>query len=280
MLKASDNVVQNAYKRMDMSNAQSWATNTENEVDFIIRETGITPNDLLVDFGCGQGRHCLELARRGICAVGIDYVDKSIDIANRKKIEQELENVRFVLDDCRSVTIETKAAAAICLYDVVDTYADNNENLRILKNISDSLIDNGIALISVMNYELTLAQAKNRFVLSENPNALLTLRPSDIMEATGNVFNPDFYLVDTESGVVYRREQFKRGRTLPVELIVRDKRFSKEEIEKMFNQVGLVVEYSRFVNARDWDTGFCAVDKSAKEILLKCRKEPCLQNPN
>lgn len=93
------------------------------------------------------------------------------------------------------------------------------------------------------------------------------------METTGNIFDPDFYLVDTESGVVYRREQFRRGRALPVELIVRDKRFSKSEIMKMCEQVGLCVEYAKYVSAKDWTLSLSANDKSAKEILLKCRKK-------
>ena len=160
----------------------------------------------------------------------------------------------------------------MCLYDVVGTYADNEENIKIIQNIANSLKSGGIALISVMNYHLTLDQAKYKFDLSKAPNKLLSLKPSRIMETTGNVFNPDFYLVDTESGIVYRREQFIQGRALPVELIVRDKRFFKEEIENMCRNAGLKVEFSRFVNARDWETGFNSTHKSAKEILLKCRK--------
>lgn len=272
ILKASDSVVQNAYKRMDISANHAWATHTESEVDFIIRECNLQMGNSILDFGCGQGRHSLELAKRGFSVVGIDYVDKNIEIANKEKAKQNADNVRFILGDCRDVTIDNKAMTIICLYDVVGSYADNEDNIKILRNIAQHLADDGIALISVMNYELTVSQAKNKFILRENPNALLTLKPSNIMEATGNIFDPDFYLVDTESGVVYRREQFKRGRALPVELIVRDKRFSKSEIENMCEQAGLYVEYSRFINAKNWDMELEATDKSAKEILLKCRK--------
>lgn len=141
-----------------------------------------------------------------------------------------------------------------------------------MENISNHLRSGGIALISVMNYELTLAQAKNKFVLNKDAQALLKLKPSNIMETTGNIFNPDYYLVDIETGLIYRREQFRHGRSLPVELIVRDKRFRQKEIESMCQKVGLQVEYSRFVNARDWETAFSSTDKSAKEILVKCRK--------
>ncbi len=272
MLKASDSVVQNAYKRMNISESHGWARHTEQEVAFILRECALKKGDNLLDFGCGQGRHSLDLAKSGIRVTGIDYVEKNIEIANKRKEEQHIEQAEFLVGDCRDIELENRADAAVCLYDVVGTYADNDENVKILKNIFKHLKPGGIALISVMNYELTLAQAKYKFILKHDPNALLLLQPSNIMESTGNIFNPDFYLVDTETRVIYRREQFKHGRALPVELIVRDRRFTAEEIKKMCQDVGFIVEFTRYVNARDWETGFEPLAASSKEILLKCRK--------
>lgn len=272
MLEASDQVVQNAYKRMHLSEGKFWTANTQNEVDFIIRECNIKSGDSLVDFGCGQGRHSLLLAQKGINVTGIDYVDKNIEIANKKKQEQNINNVNFYTGDCRDISLGLEFDAAICLYDVVGTYAENAENLRILENIVKHLRPKGTLLISVMNYHLTYAQAKHTFVLQDNPNALLSLKPSNIMEKTGNIFDPDYYLVDTNTRVIYRREQFKHGRSLPVEHIVRDKRFLIDEISSMCEKTGLKVEYARFVNARDWETNRQSTDKSSKEILLKCVK--------
>jgi len=39
--------------------------NTHREVGVLIRAAGLEPNDRILDLCCGQGRHCLELARRG-----------------------------------------------------------------------------------------------------------------------------------------------------------------------------------------------------------------------
>jgi len=232
----------------------------------------LEPCSTVIDFGCGQGRHSLELARCGFSVIGVDYVDKNIKNANNQKDVQNLKNVEFVLGDCREVLLPLCADVVICLYDVVGTYADNEENKKILRNIVRHLKPGGTAIISVMNYELTLAQAKNTFRLSQEPSALLSLRPSSIMETTGNIFDSDYYLVDTESGVVYRREQFRRGSALPVELIVRDKRFTAKEIKDACEEVGLSVEYYKYVSAKDWNTGYGPTDRAAKEILLKCKR--------
>ena len=47
--------------------------NTIQEMDLVIRATGIEPSDKVLDLCCGQGRHSLELARRGFSnVVGVD----------------------------------------------------------------------------------------------------------------------------------------------------------------------------------------------------------------
>lgn len=273
MLEASDKVIQTAYKRMDFSEGtQNWAKNTQKEADFIIKECNLSLGKTLIDFGCGQGRHSLEIAKHGIDVKGVDYVDKNIEIANKTKSKLDIENVDFLLGDCREIDLGCKADGIVCLYDVIGTYANNYDNQKILNNISYHLKPNGIAIISVMNYHLTLANAKHTFSLKNNPEILLSIKPSNIMETTGNIFNPDYYLVDTDEQVIYRREQFSHGRSLPIELIVRDKRFCKDEIVKMCKTAGLTVESVRFVSAKDWNNELDPLHQSAKEILIKCRK--------
>ena len=47
--------------------------NTRREVDFIVSSAAIQPHSHILDLCCGQGRHCLELARRGFKHVmGLD----------------------------------------------------------------------------------------------------------------------------------------------------------------------------------------------------------------
>jgi 2-polyprenyl-3-methyl-5-hydroxy-6-metoxy-1,4-benzoquinol methylase len=273
LLEASDKVVHNAYKRMDLTNNHQWSQNTDYEVNFILRECELKTNNTVIDFGCGIGRHAIGLAQKDIKVHGIDYIDKNIKAANKKKEENALQNAVFYADDCRTIRLENvKADAVICLYDVIGTYADNNENYKILKNIYAHLKIGGIALISVMNFELTDFNAKHKFSLKSNPSKLLDIKPSNIMETTGNIFNPDFYWIEEDTKIVYRKEQFTRGTSLPVELFVRDKRFTKNEIIGMCEAIGFEIIYTRYVNARDWETGFSPTQGSAKEILVKCKK--------
>ena len=47
--------------------------NTRRDVDFLVGASAIQPHSTILDLCCGQGRHCLELARRGFRNVtGVD----------------------------------------------------------------------------------------------------------------------------------------------------------------------------------------------------------------
>ena len=47
--------------------------NTATEVDLLVRSAGLEVNDRILDLCCGQGRHVLELAKRGYRSVtGVD----------------------------------------------------------------------------------------------------------------------------------------------------------------------------------------------------------------
>ena len=59
--------------------------NTEREIDTVIRVAGLTPNDRILDLCCGQGRHCLELGRRGFTNVtGLDRSRYLIRLARQR----------------------------------------------------------------------------------------------------------------------------------------------------------------------------------------------------
>lgn len=259
MLLASDEIVRTAYSRMPMEESHPWEKYTAYECDFIAQAIGITDDVRLLDFGCGSGRHLKEFANYDVDCTGVDYV------LNRNKQEM---NFRFVGADCRSVNLKERFDVAICLYDVVGSYADESSNRAILLNLRRHLKQGSMMLLSVMNLEYTRKIAKHTFRLKENPDRLLDLPPSNIMEKSGDVFNPDYFLLDVDTGVVYRKEQFSGGGDLPAEMIVRDRRFLMREIKELCGSADFKVIWSRSVRAGKWTTD-CGSD--GKELLLLCR---------
>src|SRR5579884_2065925 len=102
MLLASDEITRRAYSRMSLGRAHRWAQNTNYEIDFVIANCKLSPGQSVVDFGCGKGRHVLELARRGYNAVGVDYAELFIKDA-QTEAKEPLQQAEFVIGDCRTV---------------------------------------------------------------------------------------------------------------------------------------------------------------------------------
>jgi len=273
MLRASDEVTKTAYARMLLeSPEQKWATHHKEEVDFIVEQFTQNNTKSILDFGCGMGRHSLELASRGFATTAVDYIPGFIERASARAAEHGLVKANFVVGDCKAISLEEKFDAAICLYDVIGSYANDLQNRAILNNLTDHVKPGGLLLISVMNMELTERKATSWFSLDSEPDKLLSLKPSGTMETTGNVFNPDFYMIEKTSRLVYRKEQFRSGPGLPEEFIVRDRRYTSTEIESECRRVGLEVVWLRFVRAGKWYEELPRESEGAKEILVLCRK--------
>jgi len=265
MLDASDDIVRKAYARMTLDDSHVWAQHTVAEVDYIIATCGLSPGQSVLDVGCGIGRHANEFARRGFEVTGVDY---SPELILRAKSLSESETT-FEVGDFRSMKLDRKFDAVICLYDVIGSFASKADNMRLVRNLKQHVNDGGYVVASVMNMTLTKARAKNFFSLKDDRNKLLDLQPSNTMESTGNVFDPSFLLIDQDENIVYRKEQFG-GSSLPAEYIVRDRRYTVEEISSLFKSVLLDVLAATCVRAGDWVTPLSEHHQRAKEILLVC----------
>ena len=268
MVRTSDAVAKQAYSRMRLNASHAWAQHTPAEVALITRECGLVPGSSVLDIGCGNGRHITALAEQGIFGTGVDYLPEAIEKRQAETCAHPL--AEFVLGDARELYLERKFDAVLCLYDVIGSYADAEDNVGIIKSIRRHLRPGGKALLSVMNLDLTYRKGRYFFNLRKEPNRLLQLPPSAIMETTGNVFNPDYYMIDEVTEIVYRKEQFTQGSDLPAQLLVRDRRYRRREITALCIVNGLNVLWSRYVRAGHWDVPLAPDDDNAKEILLLC----------
>jgi 2-polyprenyl-3-methyl-5-hydroxy-6-metoxy-1,4-benzoquinol methylase/GNAT superfamily N-acetyltransferase len=273
MLLASDKITKQAYARMQSHwGAHPWARFAAEEVEFMLRYSGVPRGSNVLDFGCGNGRHASEFAKDGYHVTAVDYVHESVEMAYQSLEDYKSFSIRFHNGDCREVDFGKRFELGVCLYDVIGSHADDHANSEILKNLARHIVDGGYVFLSVMNMELTERLAKSWFSVASEADRLLSLRPSTIMERSGDVFNPDYYLIDRDKRVVYRKEQFRRGEELFEELLVRDRRYTIEEISVMCVAVGLEVIWTRLVRAGHWEEPLSRDSGKAKEILVMCRK--------
>lgn len=268
----ADTTVSQAYQKMKISTEHKWTQSTEYEVDFIVKTFDLPSGAEILDFGCMFGRHAIELAKRGFHVTAIDFVKSYIDHLDATIPDSLRQFISIHHADCRTIQLDKKYNYALCLYDVIGSFPNDVDNGYIANTISTHLYSEGKLLLSVMNLELSADIAKHKDNIIKNPDALLDLAPSNTMEQTGNVFNPEYYIYDDTENIFYRKEQFEHGDGLPCELIVRDKRYSKKSIAHLLESNDFTIEWARYVALKKWDTDLPSRDIKAKELLVYCKR--------
>jgi SAM-dependent methyltransferase len=82
----------------------SFTLGTAQEIDALVDALGLSPGDLVLDVGCGPGRHVLELARRGIRSLGVDVSERFVQVGRELATAEGLDHlVRFTRLDARSL---------------------------------------------------------------------------------------------------------------------------------------------------------------------------------
>jgi 2-polyprenyl-3-methyl-5-hydroxy-6-metoxy-1,4-benzoquinol methylase/GNAT superfamily N-acetyltransferase len=270
LLDRSDQTARKAYARMAMGDGHRWAKHAQHEVEFATEALALARGSRVLDVGCGRGRHALLLAARGCDVAGVDFVDTFVEHASNTARAQAITGVSFQVLDARTLDLGDETYdAAICLYDVIGTFPEQANNQQLLTTLARHLRPGGRLLASVMNLELTSAIATRRLANIEAlPEALQELPPSRIMQQSGNVYDPDYFLLDPASGVVYRKEQFDDDGKPPGEYVVRDRRYTRAQVEEMCERAGLRLLWSRPVALAGWDEALDGTDQRAKEILF------------
>jgi 2-polyprenyl-3-methyl-5-hydroxy-6-metoxy-1,4-benzoquinol methylase/GNAT superfamily N-acetyltransferase len=269
LLAAPEQTAREALGRMNLDAGHFWMKHAEAEARFAAEHLGLTPGSRFLDFGCGVGRHSVVLGGlTGASGVAIDFVPELVERARASAAEAGVASVRFAVGDCRTARLGEEFDAVLCLYDVIGTFPDDAENDAIIARVAEHVRRGGRVLVSVMNLELTESQAKYSGDVFADPGLLTRLRPSRTMQETGNIFDPDYYLVDPVSSIVYRKEQFEDDALLPTEVVVRDRRYRCDELIEKFEEVGIRKIWSRYVQAGRWDVPLDATDPRAKEILF------------
>jgi len=127
---------------------------TRKEVDLFFRILRLSPEDKILDLCCGQGRHSLELARRGFQSVeGLDCSHYLIQKAKTQAKKEGL-NVRFREGDARKLPyLPDSFDVVMVLGNSFGYFETIQDDLRVLKEVSRVLKPWGRLLIDVADGE-------------------------------------------------------------------------------------------------------------------------------
>ncbi len=198
--------------------------NTVREVEAILAAAGLDPNDRVLDLCCGQGRHSLELARRGFKKVtGLDRSRYLVSLARRRARVAGLD-VRFREGDARKVAVPESSFDCVILMGNSFGYFDREEDdLVVLASIKRALRSNGKILLDLMDGEWMRQNFERRSWEWIDENQFVC-RERSLSADQGRVISREV-VVHAEKGVI--ADQFYAERL-----------YSRERISKLLESTG------------------------------------------
>lgn len=125
------------------------------QIDFLTRTLHLTPGLDILDLCCGDGRHSIELARRGHRVTGLDLSDELLERARERSRTLGLP-IEFVRSDMRDIPYCEAFDLLVSFFTSFGYFQCDEENERVLGAISRSLRPTGRFLIDYLNRDYVL----------------------------------------------------------------------------------------------------------------------------
>ncbi len=134
---------------------------TRQEVNFLEETQGLDKSVSILDLCGGQGRHSLELSRRGFKNVtALDYSGYLIELGE-KRARQESLNTIFIQGDARNTGLPGENFRFIMIMaSSFGYFVDEDENKKILNEVFRLLMPNGILLLDLPDRDYVLQNFK------------------------------------------------------------------------------------------------------------------------
>lgn len=196
-----------------------FTKNTEAEVAFIIAHAAPPPGGMLLDLGCGTGRHSVALAERGYRVTGVDISDGMLAVA-RQRAEAADVDVTFIRADAVDFVQPEAFDTAICLCEgAICLLAEQDDPLQhdatILGNLAASLAPGGTLMLNVLS-ALRIIRATSDEAVADGDfdpltlterSAVHSLLPDATLSETlreRHYTAPELYRLATDAGLTVR----------------------------------------------------------------------------
>lgn len=120
------------------------------QVDFLMDKLNVLPPCEVLDLGCGDGRHSLELNRRGFRVTGLDLSEELLERARRRTADEGLD-ITFIQGDMRDPPAVRAYDLVVNFFTSFGYFREDGENARVLEAISRALRPGGRFLMDYLN---------------------------------------------------------------------------------------------------------------------------------
>src|ERR671923_1446357 len=151
---------------------------TPREIDQLEALLGARPPLRILDLPCGQGRHAIELARRGYQVTGVDLSAYLLGIARRRAEDLGVE-VRWIQGDMREPLADGRFDLVLNLFTSFGYFAAASDDQRVAAAASAMLRPGGRFVVEVINGDRILANFQEREWFTVGEAAVMERRSID-----------------------------------------------------------------------------------------------------
>jgi SAM-dependent methyltransferase len=156
LIKKTDDWYKSWFSTQDYLELYKHRDNTDASkiVSLIFNHINLPEGSSVLDLACGNGRHSVLLAEKGMKVTGIDLSDYLISQACSKKLtdyKDFAENLSFEIRDMRDIDHENNFDMVVNLFSSFGYFEDDKENEKVINSISRSLRKGGYFVLDFLN---------------------------------------------------------------------------------------------------------------------------------
>jgi ubiquinone/menaquinone biosynthesis C-methylase UbiE len=124
----------------------------ENDIKALSKIMPLIKDQPLLDLCCGAGRHLLALHKMGFKKIyGLDLSSELLEIAARHLAGVGARHVEFLNTDMRAIPYQGHFATILSLFTSFGYFAQDDENLKVIKAVARALKPGGYFIIDYLN---------------------------------------------------------------------------------------------------------------------------------
>ncbi len=160
---------------------------TERETSFVVDSLGLQEGARVLDLACGHGRHAIALARRSMVVTGQDLNEDYLCKARADAVREGVE-IETVHGDMRDIPFTSEFDAVINMFTAFGYFDSDDEDVRVLQSVGNSLKGDGQFLLDTINREWVLANyVQNDWHTDDDGNTFLEHREFDLVTGRNHV---------------------------------------------------------------------------------------------
>jgi 2-polyprenyl-3-methyl-5-hydroxy-6-metoxy-1,4-benzoquinol methylase len=176
---------------------EMFTQGTMGECDFIEKEIKFDKTKKILDIGCGTGRHCIELSKRGYRVTGVDLSSSQIKKAQEKAEKQNL-CINFFCYDARKLPFNEEFDVVLMLCEGGFPLMETDEmNFEILQHAAKSLKSKGKFIFTTLNGLFPLYHSVEKFCNSNNDKGNATYHSNSFNLMTFRDYNITEFVDDS-----------------------------------------------------------------------------------